>query len=139
MTEYEIADLALSREFYLQDLVSLMFTVLSSRGDLAQQFMTVLFAYITAAYFIGARLDRRQMWIFSTLYVFWQCWTLTALYIRNTTIRGLFDEYHSLADENESGAELILTTLQAGSLTLLIAALLASLLFMWSVRHPKAG
>ncbi len=42
MTEYEIADLALSHEFHLQGLVSLMFSVLSSRGDLVQQFMTVL-------------------------------------------------------------------------------------------------
>ena len=61
MTEYEIADLAASKVFELQGGVSLFQTAISMTTDIVLQYMNILFAYIIAAYFIGANLGRRQV------------------------------------------------------------------------------
>ena len=61
MTEYEIADLAASKAFQLQGVVSLFQTAVTMTTDIIQQYMSILFAYIIAAYFIGANLGRRQV------------------------------------------------------------------------------
>jgi hypothetical protein len=71
MTEYEIADLAASSVFELQGQVSLFQTAVSMISDIVQQYMGILFGYIVAAYFIGASLGRRQVWVFTSLYVMW--------------------------------------------------------------------
>jgi hypothetical protein len=60
MTEYEIADLAISNQAYIIDMAASFQEQIASRDALTQQFMTVLFAYLAAAYFIGATLSRRQ-------------------------------------------------------------------------------
>jgi hypothetical protein len=48
-------------------------------ADGIQQYMSILFGYIVAAYFIGENLGRRQVWIFTTLYVMWQAWLIAAI------------------------------------------------------------
>jgi len=53
MTEYEIADLALSKAMQLQGAVSLMQVQMGTMGDGIQLFMSVLFGFLAAAYFIG--------------------------------------------------------------------------------------
>ena len=63
MTEYEIADLAISKGAYIQDITANFQSMIDSQGSITQQFMTVLFAYLAAAYFIGATLSKRQVWI----------------------------------------------------------------------------
>jgi hypothetical protein len=137
MTEYEVADLALSREFQLQGVISTIFMMLSTVSELIQQYMTVLFAYITAAFFIGNRLDRPQIWVFSVLYLFWQLWTLTAIWLRQTAVALMTKEFQTLTTEEIPISESIPMILRGGAITLLIAALLVSLYFMWAVRHPK--
>ena len=61
MTEYEIADLAISRGLEIHALTANYQAMIDSRGVLTQQFMTVLFAYLAAAYFIGATLSRKHL------------------------------------------------------------------------------
>lgn len=136
MTEYEIADLAASKVFQLQGLGSMLQVQIASIGDGIQQFMSLMFAYIAAAYFVGANLDRRQAWIFTTLYILWQAWTIAATMARGVVmglIQGRFVELQG-SDAALEGVPIVLRTTSGA---LLVAALLASLYFMWTVRHPK--
>ena len=56
MTEYEIADLAISRQIEIHSLGGLIFSTLALVSDNVTQYMTVLFGYIAAAYFVGSEL-----------------------------------------------------------------------------------
>ena len=67
MTEYEIADLAASKAFELQGMLSLLQVQMGTNGDGIQIFMSILFGFPAAAYFIGAGLERRQILVFSAL------------------------------------------------------------------------
>ena len=141
MTEYEIADLAISRSMELQGLGALLMSQIESSGDIIQQFMTVLFAYLIAGYLIGASLSRIQVIIFTTLYTLWQLWTLGSFSVRGMgiqlTLEGISALRHSLNDKVPDHTYVpssMFTTIQ---FTLLAAALAASLYFMWEVRRSK--
>jgi hypothetical protein len=137
MTEYEIADLAASKAFEVQSAVSLIQTQLTMMTDIIQQYMSLLFAYIVAAHFFGANLSRRQMWIFTTLYVVWQAW-MTAAFVGRARLMMLlieaFQEIQDATSPSGGGSFLIMRAIVLG---LLVASLFASLYFMWTVRHPK--
>jgi hypothetical protein len=136
MTEYEIADLAASKAFQLQGGVSLFQTGISMMTDIIQQYMIILFAYMIAAYFIGANLSRRQVWVLTTLYVMFQIWWIVAFVGRGYMVGKIMEGIIELQDY--SGAlERLPLALRTTSPVLLVAALFASLYFMWSVRHPK--
>jgi small-conductance mechanosensitive channel len=138
MTEYEIADLALSKTMQLQGAVSQIQVQMGTIGDGIQLFMAVLFGFLAAAYFIGARLERRQALIFSALYILWQIWTLAAISARGTLMLELTT---NLAELRGSSGELVADVPQFLVVSLMLilpAALSASLYFMWSVRHPKS-
>ncbi len=141
MTEYEIADLAISEAMRLQGLFQIFQGIVDAMGDITQQFMTVLFAFIASAYFVGASLTRRQAIIFTTLYTLWQLWTIMVHTVRGFSMR----ETLAAVPRDETVSETMLH-LQAFmpkmvglvSFTLLMAALAASLYFMWDVRHSNA-
>jgi hypothetical protein len=137
MTEYEIADLAASSAFKLQGQVSLFQTALTMMTDIIQQYMGMLFGYIVAAYFIGASLTKRQVWILTTLYVMWQLWMIGVIGGRGYLARLILESMQEGQGINSTVADLpiMLTTTALG---LLVAALAASLYFMWCVRHPKS-
>ena len=71
MTEYEIADLAVSTQelFWLQ--AQVLQGTLDQTFNTLEYFGTLLFGYLMVAYFIGALLTRVQAGILTTLYVFW--------------------------------------------------------------------
>jgi hypothetical protein len=142
MTEYEIADLAISNQAYIIDMAASFQEQIASRDALTQQFMTVLFAYLAAAHFIGATLNRKQAWIFSILYFVWQAWTITLHSVRDLSVRITFDALLELADFRTQGSGLpdfMPQVISITQFTLLVAALAASLYFMWDVRHKKAA
>jgi hypothetical protein len=136
MTEYEIADLAASRAFGIQGQVSLFQAQTAMIADGIQQYMSILFGYIAAAYFIGANLGRSQTWVFTTLYVMWQVWMISAISARLFVLQLIVEDLQEITDISAALADLP-SALSLGALSLLVAALFASLYFMWSVRHPK--
>ena len=136
MTEYEIADLAASKAFQLQGVVSLFQTAVTMMTDIIQQYMSILFAYIIAAYFIGANLGRRQVWVLTTLYVLFQAWMIMAIVGRGYLLGKIVENLQELQGSPAALAGLPLV-LRTTSVALLVAVLFASLYFMWSVRHPK--
>jgi hypothetical protein len=145
MTEYEIADLAVSGSFRIQGQVALFQTQVSSVGEGIQQFMTILFSYMAAAYFVGMNLSRKQAWIFTVIYVMWQLWAIVAVISRGFALQQIVEVLRRLLDSQGeiSAAASILAEipilLRMSSISLLLAALIASLYFMWSIRHPKAS
>jgi hypothetical protein len=136
MTEYEIADLAASKAFQLQGGVSLFQTAISMVTDIIQQYMNILFAYIIAAYFIGANLSRRQVWVLTTLYGMFQTWMIVAIIGRGYILGRIVEDFIELQGSSEA-LVVLPTALRITSVALLVAVLFASLYFMWSVRHPK--
>lgn len=136
MTEYEIADLAASKAVELQGGISLFQTAVSMVTDIIQQYMNILFAYIIAAYFIGASLSRRQAWILTTLYVLFQTWMIVAIIGRGYFLGIIVERLLELQDYSTAWMGLPLA-LRTTSAVLLVSVLFASLYFMWSVRHPK--
>ncbi len=73
---------------------------------------------------------------FSILYVFWQIWLIAAIGVRGVGLSLLVERFV------EIGGEATIVTeapdlLRPVSIALLLAALAASLYFMWTVRHPK--
>ena len=135
MTEYEIADLAASRAFEIQGQVSLFQVQIAIVADGIQQFMSILFGYIAAAYFIGANLGGRQAWVFTTLYVMWQVWMILAIGARSYLLELIAESLQEITDNSALAG--LPSAISLAALSLLLAGLFASLYFMWSVRHPK--
>ena len=138
MTEYEIADLAASKIMQTQGVFSIIQTQLSFYHDGIELFMTILFAFLAAAYFVGARMDKVQMWIFTVLYTVWQVWTIGSTTVRGAVAGLAFDRLFELADADRPAIAASSEYLRGSMTFLLIMALLASLYFMWHVRRQKA-
>lgn len=141
MTEYEIADLALSKAFQAQGLGELYQGQLDSVLELIQQFMYVLFGFLAAAYFIGSNLSRKQVVIFTALYTVWQVWTIIVHSIRRYSAQVTLEKLRELGVvENANGMADFMPSLSGYTqLFLLCAALIASLYFIWDIRHSKAA
>jgi hypothetical protein len=116
--------------------VSLLQAQIAMIADGIQQYMSILFGYIAAAYFIGANLGGRQAWVFTTLYVMWQVWMISAVGARSYLLWVIVEGFQESGDISAALAGLP-SALSLAALSLLVAALFASLYFMWSVRHPK--
>jgi hypothetical protein len=136
MTEYEIADLAASKAFQLQGGVSLFQTATSMTTDIVLQYMNILFAYIIAAYFIGANLGRRQVGVLTTLYVLFQTWMIVIIIARGYLVLKTGEALQELLGPSEVPMVLPMA-ITITSVAILVAVLFASLYFMWSIRHPK--
>lgn len=136
MTEYEIADLAVSQAANRLALVSLMQAQFGTVIEGLQQFMTILFSYIAAAYLAGGRMGIFQVWMLSILYAFWQVWMIASIALRGAVLYQLTEKFI----EEGGGTSIVLdapTFLRPVSLALLVTALTASLYFMWSVRQVR--
>jgi hypothetical protein len=137
MTEYEIADIALSKAMQLQGALSQVQVQQGTMGDGIQLFMGVLFGFLAAAHFVGAELERRQALIFSGLYILWQFWTLAAISARGALMLELTANVAELRGSSGILDANLPVFLVVSLMFVLPGALCASLYFMWSVRHPK--
>ena len=100
--------------------------------NILEVFGTLLFGYLMVAYFIGAQLTRVQVGILTTLYLFWVVRlgiVLNVITIGSQTIIG---------ELRKISPDLILDIPSGwGPYAILTLLTLASLYFMWSIRHPK--
>ena len=132
MTEYEIADLALSTQEIFWQQMQFGQGSLEQVYDLLQQFGNLLFGYLIVSYFVGAQLTRVQAAILTVLYLFWQVRVGIAINAVATNANFILVEMEKISPEFDPATPSIV-----GVYTLLILLTLASLYFMWSVRHPK--
>lgn len=132
MTEYEIADLAVSTQaiFWQQwELAQGSFTNINIVFD---RFGTVLFGYLIVAYFIGAKLTRVQAGIMTALYLFWLGRLGIALKLVMTGASSIRNEMGKLPSDLEQAIPSFFWLYALCSVLIL-----GSLYFMWTVRHPK--
>ena len=121
MTEYELLDLVGT---WKADTVSL-----------ATSSVSILFAYILVAYFVGAKLTRAQ-YVIVTILMLWHC--SINLFQIQVNQQSLI-EYHELirpewADKAVRNGMIMRWVIGTGG----VMSILAALFFMWSIRHPKA-
>jgi len=123
MTEYEILDLVAGESAQ----TATQFTI----------YLSVLFAYLVTAYFIGEKLSRPQAILLSGLYVFVnlsQAWGLSL------TLNHVGELLNRKAEEISPLTEWEQGYVTYGSLwpITMVVGVLASLYFMWNVRHSRA-
>lgn len=121
MTEYEILDL-----------------MANESAQSATQFtlyLSVLFAYLVTAYFVGARLTVTQVFILSSLYIFVNAAQSWGMHLTMSRVEELLNKKAEISPltEWEQGYAAY------GNIwaIAMVIGVLASLYFMWGVRHPK--
>jgi hypothetical protein len=132
MTEYEIADLAVSTQAIFWEQMQAAGSLIDRINQYIQYFTALLFGYLIAVYFIGAQLTRIQLAILNVLYLLWQARIIVL--IRATEINGKFilDEMRKVSPDFNLEIPSLLPTF-----AILALCIIASLYFMWSIRHPK--
>ena len=135
MTEYEIADLALSTQEVIQQQVGLVLETGSLALTSLSVYFTLIFGYLIVAYFIGANLTRAQTVILTLLY-------LSIVILNRVAFLGIQQAGKVL---NAGLMELTPDAQQATifsdsaiviSTVVFVASIAASLYFMWRVTQP---
>ncbi len=120
MTEYEYAEL--------------IATYSSNTGTFFATFLTVLSGYLIAAFVVGSRLSPIQVTILNTGYVVsviisvWATYGAGMVQVHYTELL-----LATAPDSPQLGRDWVMITLAI----LMLGGLLASLFFMWNVRHQK--
>ena len=97
-------------------------------------FITFTFAYLTVSYFVGEKLFPQQAFIVSVLYVTSGAAFMTITILHAQSFAALVEQYPNFI---YSGLWRLPWTLF--TLLLAVGGIMASLYFMWNVRHPKEG
>jgi hypothetical protein len=136
MTEYEIADLALSTQEVIQQQAGLVLETAGLALTSLSVYFTLIFGYLIVAYFIGANLTRAQNAILTLLY-------LSIVILNRVAFLGIQQAGKALhLDLKElrpdaTPASLFTDSGIVISTVVFAASIAASLYFMWRVRHPK--
>jgi len=123
MTEYEILDLF--RGYVEMEAVS--FTL----------FLTLASGYLIVAHLAGARLSRLQTIIVSVLFVAGATLQTWAIQQYQLAIRELLDAKEKISPLTAFQADVASSSATDVFAVLMSLGIIASLWFMWSVRHPK--
>jgi glucan phosphoethanolaminetransferase (alkaline phosphatase superfamily) len=103
-------------------------------GDTLSLYITVISAYLIVAYLAGHKLERSQMAIISVLFV---VMSATMSYAAFAYMHRGF-EYAIAQESMNPNADSYATPMLIAILPLLMmGGIVASLYFMWQVRHPK--
>ena len=148
MTEYEIADLALSSAELVKSQSAIALTQGGLIVDNLTLFYSLLFGYLLAAYAVGKKLSTVQAAILTVLYL------AAVIYNRFYGFILLRESQFTMSRGEQmiqatSPSEVATAAISLPALTedqssvlafvivFVVLAVLASLFFMWSVRHPK--
>jgi hypothetical protein len=145
MTEYEALDLQLQRWELLHQNEEMLLLVITL-------YLTIMFAYLVAAFFAGAKLSKGQVLIGSGIFTAAAVFTVSQIFIYLSEMDdqgvAIGQHYVDMASEfkkpdylvlaNDISKNAIFDWSDATIISLLVAGIVASLYFMWSVRHPKA-
>jgi hypothetical protein len=125
MTEYEMMDVIVNRFATMTDQAALYFALVSG--------------YLIAAFFVGARLTRLQVIVVNSLFIMWTVgllmgWStaLEATLDLDAAIRQLESPTVGSTMDGAATSAYLFSIVQT-------IGIIASLIFMWSVRHPRTG
>ena len=121
MTEYEMADLLTSTTLAAVETFS--------------TYISLTVAYLVATYLVGQKLTTAQMTTVSILYVVTASIVVWALYSYMSRVVPIADALEVINPGVNYGAQPMTRDILSGVMAL---GILASLNFMWGVRHPKA-
>lgn len=119
MTEYEIID-----------------AIVTLRSEVAQHsmnFVSVMFGYIIAAYFVGAKLSKFQVSVITVLYLLWSPGPMMAGYDAAITLRDIYVQNQD-SIEIELGAFLSIIDYPAIAVVVAGFSWVMSIVFMFQVR-----
>jgi hypothetical protein len=97
--------------------------------------ITLLTGYIVVAYLAGNDLNRSQVAIVNTLYILLSIFALMSIYSMSMRATEMAVLSIGMSEQRNLGPTL---WLPIGVAVIFAFCLLASLKFMWDVRHPKA-
>lgn len=129
MTEYEIADLA-AAQF---DRLVVMLDVLGTHLSI---YLTIISGYLIVAYMVGKKLSRLQVSLISILYFAAALFEALLMVAISSSMIGIIEYLVSVDDRIDDSFVQSLGG-QGLGLTVLIAALLLPLWFMWNIRREK--
>jgi hypothetical protein len=125
MTEYEILDLAKS--------------AIDSMNSSFSLYLSIVSGYLIVAYFVGSNLNRVQTVIIGILFIAGaslQAWAMSAYqiaiqeYVAAKVDISPLTEYQTIIASNHAGHWIAF---------LMVCGIIASLYFMWDIRHPKTN
>ena len=125
MTEYEMMDVIVNRFATMTDQAALYFALVSG--------------YLIAAFFVGARLTRLQVFVVNSLFIMW---TVGLLIGWSTALEATLDLDAAIRHLESPTVGSTMGSAAASAYLFSIVqtiGIIASLIFMWSVRHPKPG
>ena len=125
MTEYEMMDVIVNRFATMTDQAALYFALVSG--------------YLIAAFFVGARLTRLQVFVVNSLFIMW---TVGLLIGWSTSLEATLDLDAAIRQLESPTVGSTMNGAAASAYLFSIVqtiGIIASLIFMWSVRHPKTG
>ena len=132
MTEYEVAELAISNEALYWQVAEIAQGSLAQIGEILGRFMSILFGYLIVAFFVGAQLTRVQAGIFTLLYLFWLVRLSMTVNIIGSSLFNTLDKMREMNPDMPIPASSF-----TGLYILLLFVTAASLYFMWNIRHPR--
>ena len=135
MTEYEVASLALDQASAIREQVTLRQTQAEILTGVATTFWSVLFAYIAVAYFAGTALTRLQVCILNFLYSLIVIWLVASYWGAHSAATYQYLELLEL-QPNRGMPFAWRAEVRYFGFALQALSTLASLWFMWTVRHP---
>ncbi|MDH4002829.1 MAG: hypothetical protein OEU52_16420 [Xanthomonadales bacterium] len=120
MTEYELADI--------------IATYSSNSGTFFATYLTVLSGYLITAFVAGERLNTQQAFILNTGYIIATFVMIFATYGAGSTQVHYTQKLVALAaDSPQLNRDWVMNV----TAMVMIGGVVASLYFMWSIRHPK--
>ena len=96
-------------------------------------YLTLTFAYLTAAYFAGAKLSRFQAFAISGLYSAGAAIALMSCVNQLMYFSAVLEEYPDIAARSAVSGDFWIYYIAP----LLAVGIVVSLYFMWDIRHPK--
>jgi len=136
MTEFELAQLEYMAYAREQGLIGLM----QAQADLINNDLMMLtsavFGYLVVAYFVGAQLTKVQAGILNSLYVAVTSAASFSVLVGGFTVVAFSNHYSTITGNTQTATasnEFVLM-----GVTFNACIVLASLYFMWTVRHPKS-
>ncbi len=121
LTEYELADLAMS--------------VQSSTTPAVAVFVTIMGAYLLVAWLAGGKLTRAQVSLINVLFIFFQ---LTMVLSWGLRWEHAYRFMGALASLDPTFYIPVYPVLLATFAIVMLATIPGCIRFMWDVRHPKA-
>jgi len=128
MDEHEVASLVLEGSAVVAEFMNLYTTHLSI-------YLTLLFAYCGAMYIAGAKLDRVQLLVATAVFVIAAELQALGMYAWIGAAEGVLIRLQEIIPALEAKQNFGLR--RVIGVPLWQAGIIASLLFMWRVRHPK--